>query len=47
MFRKKLINSLVTIKLKVIYLEYKHKIQLCVDIFVWNLLIICLKVKNY
>ena len=32
-FLKKLINSLIII-LKVIYLEYKHMIQLCVDIFV-------------
>ena len=34
-FLKKLINLLVVIKkLKQIYLEYKHTIQLCVDIFV-------------
>ena len=32
-FLKKLINSLIII-LKVIYLEYKHMIQLCADIFV-------------
>ena len=31
--------------LKVIYLEYKHMIQLCVGIFAYNLLIICSKVK--
>ena len=33
-FLKKLINLLVIIILKVTYLEYKHTIQLCVDIFV-------------
>ena len=34
-------------KLKQVYLEYKHTIQLCADIFVQNLLIICLKVRHY
>ena len=34
-------------RLKQIYLEYKHTIQLCVDIFVYNLLIICLKIRHY
>ena len=46
-FLKKLINLLVIKKLKQLYLEYKRTIQLCADIFVQNLLIICLKVRNY
>ena len=33
--------------LKVIYLGYKHMIQLCADAIVYNLLIICLKVEHY
>ena len=36
---------LVIKKLKRIYLEYKHMIQLCVVIFVLSLLTICLMVK--
>ena len=39
-FLKKLINSLVTIILKIIYLEYKHTIQLCVIFF-------CIEFINY
>ena len=38
---EKLINLLVIKKLKQAYLEYKLTIQLCADIFVQNLLIIC------
>ena len=45
-FLKKLINLLATMILKVIYLEYKHMIQLCADIFVYNLLIICSRAKH-
>ena len=43
----KLINLLLIKILKVIYLDYKHMIQLCVDIIVLSLLIICLKVRHY
>ena len=39
--------SLVIKKLKQIYLDYKHMIQLCADIIVLSLLIICLKVRHY
>ena len=34
-------------KLKQVYLDYRHTIQLCPDIFVQDFLIICLKVKHY
>ena len=47
MLLKKSISLLVIKKLKQIYLEYKLTIQLCVDIFVYNLLIICSRVKLY
>ena len=44
-FLKKL-NDLLVIKIcKQIFLEYKHMIRLCEDIFVLNLLISCLNVK--
>ena len=46
-YQVKLINLLVIKTLKVVYLDYKHTVQLCVDIIVYNLLIICLKVKHY
>ena len=46
-FLKKLINLLVIKKLKRVYLDYKHMIQLCVVIFVLSLLTICLKVRHY
>ena len=42
-FRKKLNHLLVITTLKPRFLEYRHMIRYCVDIFVLDLLILCLQ----